>query len=128
MSRDNCKYLPNKPSRTGYVSLTRSGKYYLAHRYYYELAKGQIEEGLVIDHLCGNRACVNVDHLEQVTQRENVRRAKTNVVSQNMAKTHCKRGHLFGEQAEFSKSRGWRRCRTCHANRERLKRRGIVYA
>lgn len=46
----------------------------LAHRYFYKTHKGEIEGGNQIDHLCRNRACVNPEHLESVTQTENVRR------------------------------------------------------
>jgi hypothetical protein len=45
-----------------------------AHRRYYETYKGAIPEGLEIDHLCFNTKCVNPDHLEAVTQQENIRR------------------------------------------------------
>jgi hypothetical protein len=45
-----------------------------AHRIAYEMTKGLIPEGLVIDHLCRVHCCVNPDHLEAVTQLENVRR------------------------------------------------------
>ena len=46
-----------------------------AHRWAYQQWCGQIPEGLVIDHLCKNPGCVNPDHLEAVTQRENLRRS-----------------------------------------------------
>lgn len=45
-----------------------------AHRLAYELVIGPIPSGLVIDHTCGNRLCINPAHLEPVTPRENVRR------------------------------------------------------
>lgn len=101
---------------------------YLAHRYYYELEKGEIPKGLVLDHLCRNRSCINVNHLEPVTQKENVRRATSNVVAQNMSKTHCKRGHEFGRQPSYIVKKGWRACSTCHRDREQIRRMGLKYA
>jgi hypothetical protein len=44
----------------------------LAHRFSYEVHKGRVPEGLVIDHLCRNRACVRPSHLEAVTQQVNI--------------------------------------------------------
>jgi HNH endonuclease len=58
----------------GYGNTSKDGKTALAHRVYYEQAKGPIPEGLQIDHLCRNRACVNPDHMEAVPQQENLRR------------------------------------------------------
>ena len=53
-----------------------------AHRYYYELANGPIPEGLHIDHLCRNRACIRPDHLEPVTCAENLRRGNGTKLTQ----------------------------------------------
>jgi hypothetical protein len=61
----------------GYGSVGGPGQRMLyAHRVYYEEANGPIPDGLVIDHLCRQSACVNPDHLEAVTQSENVRRGR----------------------------------------------------
>jgi len=51
-----------------------AGRLLYAHRYAYELAVGPIADGMVLDHLCNNRRCVNPDHMEVVTLQENARR------------------------------------------------------
>lgn len=43
-----------------------------AHRVAYELEVGPIPEGLHIDHICHNRACVNPAHLRPVTHKQNM--------------------------------------------------------
>lgn len=48
----------------------------MAHRISYETFVGPIPEGLQIDHLCRNRSCINPDHLEPVTAKENIRRSR----------------------------------------------------
>lgn len=60
----------------GYGQLTVGGKRTRAHRYIYEAVVGKIPDGLQIDHLCFNKACVNPKHLEAVTNRENISRAR----------------------------------------------------
>lgn len=59
----------------GYSQLTINDKPVRAYRWYYELVKGPVPTGLELDHLCANKLCVNPDHLEAVTHRENIRRA-----------------------------------------------------
>jgi hypothetical protein len=58
----------------GYPQVGVRGRMVYAHRHYYTVHVGPIPSGLQLDHLCRKRSCVNPDHLEAVTQVENIRR------------------------------------------------------
>ena len=82
----------------------------LAHRYSYELHKGPVPEGLVVDHKCCNSHCVNPDHLQAITFRENVMKGESNT-AKNARMTHCHRGHPLPSGYEYGKKRQCRECK-----------------
>lgn len=104
-----CIEWPGARSPEGYG---RIGWHGYAHRQAWEEATGEpIPKGLQVDYLCRNRACVNTDHLEVVTQAENLRRGES-PWAVNARKTHCIRDHEFTPENTIIHG-GHRECRTC---------------
>lgn len=110
-------------STTGYGHFWLNGRTVVAHRYAYEVCVGPIPDGLVLDHLCRNRACVRPEHLEPVTQRDNTIRGLTQPAF-NAQKDQCPAGHPYsGDNLRVTNGR--RVCRACHrvnAARSRARR------
>lgn len=99
----------------GYGTITRNKKSKRVHRCTYEMVKGKIKKGLVLDHLCRNKICVNPDHLEPVTDGVNVLRG-IGLAAKYARRNKCKHGHLFNESnTYFEPNKKARRCRKCKA-------------
>ncbi len=98
----------------GYGRIGFKGRTARVHRVAFEYAGGALIDGLVLDHLCCNRRCMNPAHLEQVTSRENLERGR----KVHSVRTHCKRGHLrtLENRKKVGKSFA---CRECHREDKR---------
>jgi hypothetical protein len=100
-------------TRQGYALANVEGRVRELHRVVYEFFVGPIPDGLVIDHVrnwgCRHRDCLNVAHMEPVTQAENCARRSTG---------YCIRGHEFTPENSMVSRRSKRTCRACHNARQ----------
>ena len=111
-----CVRGPGCLTSNGYTKVT-VGKYKqdYAHRVAWINKYGPIPDDLHIDHLCRNRSCVNVDHMDLVTPQENWRRGKSITVG-NANKVRCKHGHLLSGPNVYLRSGTHRMCKKCSRN------------
>ncbi len=113
---DTC-WLWTAATSHGYGRVQWDGRLHQAHRVVYELLVGSIPEGLTIDHLCRVRNCVNPEHMEPVTNRENILRGEA-PSALHAKKTHCPQGHPYSEENTFV-ANGSRNCKKCNNTRTR---------
>lgn len=92
----------------GYGIFERVGAHLWAYRHFV----GPVPDGCELDHLCRNRGCVRIDHLDPVPHRENVLRGN-GLAAQQARRTHCKRGHPLSGKNVRVRSNRKRDCLTC---------------
>ena len=92
-----------------------------AYRASYETVFGEVPLGLDLDHKCRVRICINPDHLDPVTRRENLLRGDT-IPSKFIKRTTCNNGHCFSgsnlgyrtcKSSSGKRSIPYRYCKTC---------------
>lgn len=110
----------------GYGRVGYKGRQLSAHRVIYEELVEPIPDGLILDHLCHSddptcnlghncphRRCVNPDHLEPVTNLENVRRGRSPAAVIFRGDV-CPKGHPYTPNNTYRRpGRNFRECRAC---------------
>lgn len=71
-----CHYWTGSKSPRGYGRFRLGKRVVKAHRFAYERTKGFIPDGMQVDHVCRIPPCVNSDHLQLVTQQQNLALAR----------------------------------------------------
>lgn len=93
-----CWVSTNRSKATGYGYTTSyKGRKGSQYRILWEIVTGeQVPKGMQLDHLCNNGpgGCVNPDHVQVTTPRENTLRS-SNPLAQKARQSHCKKGHAF---------------------------------
>ena len=106
-----CREWLGKRDKDGYGVMWNGPRMQRAHIVAWEAENGPVPDGRVLDHLCGNRACCRVVHLEAVSQRENLFRRRW---SYRVRLERCQRGHDMGLHAVVIAARSGRVCRECN--------------
>jgi len=99
-------------SAWGYGQANVDGVIVYIHKWLWELVHGPVPAGWEVDHLCRNRRCGNVLHLEAVPKAVNTLRG-VGQSALHAKKTHCPLGHPYDVIVVRARGRSTRRCKRC---------------
>lgn len=116
---NGCWFYSGYKQKKGYGMMSAWGQLQGAHRISFKIFKGKIPIRKFLDHLCRNPSCVNPEHLEVVTNKENVLRG-IGVSAINKRKTKCINGHDFTKKNTLITKSGKRQCRKCRHDYQKI--------
>lgn len=118
-TKSNGCMLWNSPlDKDGYGTFYFARRNRRAHRVAWFFANGEIPEGLVVNHKCKNHGCVNPQHLEVVTKKENALKDSVSIPALNARKTHCPNGHPY-DGTQTIRGKVQRICTICTKEKHR---------
>jgi HNH endonuclease len=106
--------------KNGYGIFRDKSSIIRAHRFSYQYYRGKIPKDLELDHvICQNPTCVNPNHLEAVSHKENILRGNS-PSALHSKQTHCQNGHALNkDNIYFNKNANSRRCIICRRKNAR---------
>lgn len=126
--QSGCWIWDGSKNPNGYGLISVDGKYRLAHRVSYELFRGEIPDGLLLDHNpCDTRACIYPGHLVPTTHAVNLARGRSPAAVANRNGTCVSGKHDMTDV--YVRANGVRQCRPCQlekgaAYRDRKREKG----
>lgn len=122
---DGCWVFDGPINSGGYATTTLRGTTHNAQRAAWLLFVGAIPPGMQVDHVCRNRLCVRIAHLQLLTPSQNVARRIAPV-----ANPLCGQGHEFtpentGHRTGYRQGRFCRQCTRNRAAKQRQRSRGL---
>lgn len=115
-----CLLWTGRPERVGYGQIRAEGAKRMAHHVAFFLANGRWPNGKLL-HSCDVMACVNVTHLREGTQKDNMQDCLARGRNFAASKTVCKNGHSLTPDNVYAYEEG-RHCKACVLERGRRRR------
>lgn len=116
--------------RNGYARIYNRdrGRIEWAHRYSYETHVGPLAPGMEIDHMCQVVACVNPEHLQQLTHAEHVRVTMTRLGKDDLHLAAARLRRQGFTYAEISSALGYAGRFAAHRAVEAAIAKGLIQA